>query len=68
MFSNGLIVPCFSMILYYKLPCLFILLHLFFLTCRSVVIVGDVNASHRRIDHCDPSGNWVGIDKRTHEL
>ncbi|XP_784420.3 DNA-(apurinic or apyrimidinic site) lyase 2 isoform X2 [Strongylocentrotus purpuratus] len=25
---------------------------------KSVVIVGDVNASHRRIDHCDPSGNW----------
>ncbi|XP_054751680.2 DNA-(apurinic or apyrimidinic site) endonuclease 2-like [Lytechinus pictus] len=24
---------------------------------KSVVIVGDVNASHRRIDHCDPSGH-----------
>lgn len=25
---------------------------------KSVVIVGDVNASHRRIDHCDPSDEW----------
>lgn len=39
-----------------------ILLHLFF---SRVIVLGDINTSHQRIDHCDPSDK---VSKYCHSL